>query len=55
MTSFPTIIAYRVKAVGFKMTGFITIMTKLKSFLKKTIGIYIAGRLTKMAFWNVVC
>ena len=55
MTGFPIIIVYRVRAVGFEMTGFIVIITKLRSFFKRTIGIYIASGLTKMAFWSVVC
>ena len=44
ITSFPTIIAYKIKAVGFKMTGLTTAVTKLRSFLKKIIGAYIAGK-----------
>jgi hypothetical protein len=50
MTSFPIIIIYRVKAVSFKMTGFTAAVIKSKSFLKRTIGIYITGRQIKMAF-----
>ena len=44
MTSFPTIIVYKIRAIGFKMTGFTIAMTKLKSFLKRTIGVYIASK-----------
>jgi hypothetical protein len=44
MTSFPTIIAYRVRAVGSKMTSLTAAVIKLKSFLKRAIGVYIAGR-----------
>ena len=44
MTGFPIIIIYRVRAVGFKMTSLIVIITKLRSFLKRTIGVYIASR-----------
>ena len=44
MTGFPTIIIYRVRAIGFKMTGLTTAVIKLRSFLKRIIGAYIAGR-----------
>jgi len=44
MTGFPIIIARRVRAIGFKMTGLTAAMTKLRSFFKRTIGVYIAGR-----------
>ena len=54
MTGFPIIIAYRVRAVGFKITGLTTVVTKLKSFLKKTISTYMAGGQTEMAFWNII-
>ena len=50
ITSFPTIIVYRVKAVGFKITGFTTAIIKLRSFLKRIIGIHIASKQTEMAF-----
>ena len=43
ITGFPIIIACRVKAVGFKMTGLTAAVIKLRSFLKRTIGAYIAG------------
>ena len=43
MTGFPIIIVYRVRVVGFKMTSLIISIIKLRSFLKRTIGIYIAG------------
>jgi hypothetical protein len=55
MTGFPTIIARRVRAVGFEMTGLTAAATKLRSFLKRTIGAHMAGGLTEMAFWSVVC
>ena len=44
MTGFPIIIAYRVRAVGFKITSLTIAATKLKSFLKRTISVYMAGR-----------
>ena len=50
MTSFPIIIVYRVKAVGFKITGLTAAIIKLRSFLKRTIGVYIASKQTEMAF-----
>jgi hypothetical protein len=50
MISFFIIIIYRVRAVGFEITGFIIAITKLRSFLKRTISVYIANGLTKMAF-----
>ena len=50
MTDFPTIIIYRVRAVGFKITGLTAAVIKLRSFLKRIIGMYIASRQTEMAF-----
>ena len=44
ITSFPTIIVYRVRAVSFKITGLTIAITKLRSFLKRTIGAHMAGR-----------
>ena len=44
ITSFPTIIVYRVRAVGFKIIGLTTAIIKLKSFLKRIIGAYIASK-----------
>ena len=44
MTGFPIIIAYRVRAVSFKITGLTIAIIKLRSFLKRTIGVYIAGK-----------
>ena len=44
MTGFPIIIIHRVRAIGFKMTGFTIVIIKLRSFLKRTIGAYMAGR-----------
>ena len=43
MTGFFIIIVYRIKAVGFEITSFIIAVTKLKSFFKRIIGIYIVG------------
>ena len=50
MTGFPTIITYRVRAVGFKITSLTVAVIKLRSFLKRTIGIYIASKQTEIAF-----
>ena len=50
MTNFPTIIACRVRAVNFKITSFTIAIIKLRSFLKRTIGIYMTSRQTEMAF-----
>ena len=50
MTGFPIIITYRVRAVSFKITGLTIAVIKLKSFLKRTISIYIAGRQTEIVF-----
>ena len=50
ITGFPIIIAYRVRVVGFKITGLTTAVIKLRSFLKRTIGVHIASRQTEMAF-----
>ena len=50
ITGFPTIIIYRVRAVGFEITSLTTAATKLRSFLKRIIGVYIAGRQIEMAF-----
>ena len=44
MTGFPLIIIYRVRVISFKMTGLIIAIIKLRSFLKKTIGVYMASR-----------
>ena len=44
ITGFPIIIIYRVRAVSFKMTSLTIVMIKLKSFLKRIINAYIAGR-----------
>jgi hypothetical protein len=54
ITGFPIIITCRVKAVGFKITSLTAAVIKLKSFLKRTIGVYITGEQTEMAFWSVV-
>jgi hypothetical protein len=50
MTNFPIIIAYRVKAVGFKITSFTAAVIKLRSFLKRIISIYITGGQTEIVF-----
>ena len=50
ITNFPIIIAYRVRAVGFKITGLTTAIIKLRSFLKRTISTHIANRQIEMAF-----
>ena len=44
ITNFPTIIIYKVRVVGFKITSFTTATIKLRSFFKRIIGTYIAGR-----------
>jgi hypothetical protein len=44
IASFPTIIIYRVRAIGFKMTGLTIAIIKLRSFLKRIIGAHMAGR-----------
>ena len=44
ITSFPIIIIYRVRVVGFKITGLTATIIKLRSFLKRTIGMYIASK-----------
>ena len=50
ITNFPIIITYRVRAVGFKITSLTAAIIKLRSFLKRTIGVYIASKQTKIAF-----
>ena len=44
ITSLPIIIIYRVRVVSFKITSLTVAIIKLKSFLKRIIGVYIAGR-----------
>jgi hypothetical protein len=44
ITGFPIIITYRVRVVSFKITSLTAAVIKLRSFLKRTIGLYIAGR-----------
>ena len=44
ITGFPTIIARRVRVVSFKITGLTAAAIKLKSFLKRIISAYIAGK-----------
>ena len=50
ITSFPTIIVCRVRAVSFETTGLTVAVIKLRSFFKRTIGVYMAGRQTEMVF-----
>ena len=50
ITGFPIIIVYRVRAIGFKMISLTIAITKLRSFFKRTIGIYIASRQTEIVF-----
>jgi uncharacterized RDD family membrane protein YckC len=54
MTSFPTIIVCRVRVVGFKITGLTTAVIKLRSFLKRTIGIHITSKQIEIVFWSVI-
>jgi hypothetical protein len=44
MTGFPIIIACRVRAVNFKITGLTAAVIKLKSFLKRTISVYMTSK-----------
>ena len=44
MAGFPIIIVCRVRVVGFEITGLTAAIIKLRSFLKRTIGAYMAGR-----------
>ena len=50
ITGFPIIIARRVRAVSFKITGLTIAVIKLRSFLKRIIGAYIAGKQIKIVF-----
>ena len=50
MTGFPIIIIRRVKVVSFKITGLTVAAIKLRSFLKRIISAYIAGRLIEIVF-----
>jgi lipid A disaccharide synthetase len=50
ITGLPIIIACRVRAVSFKITSLTTVVIKLRSFLKRTISIYITGKQTEMVF-----
>jgi len=50
ITGFPIIIVYRVKAVGFKITGFTAAVIKLRGFFKRIIGAYMAGGQTEIVF-----
>ena len=43
ITGFPTIIAYRVRAVGFKITSLTIAVIKLRSFFKRIISAHMAG------------
>ena len=44
ITGFPIIIIYRVRVVSFKITSLTIAVIKLRSFLKRIIGVYMAGR-----------
>jgi len=44
ITGFSIIIAYRVRVVSFKITSLTTAVIKLRSFLKRIISAYIAGK-----------
>ena len=50
MTGFPTLIIYRVRAVGFKITSLTAAIIKLRSFFKRIIGAHITSKQTEMAF-----
>jgi lipid A disaccharide synthetase len=50
ITGFPTIIAYRVRVVNFKMTSLTAAIIKLKGFLKRAISVYIASKQIKIVF-----
>jgi hypothetical protein len=50
ITGFPIIIARRVRVVSFKITSLTIAVIKLKSFLKRVIGVYIASRLIEIVF-----
>ena len=50
ITSFPIIIICRVRVVGFKITSLTAAVIKLRSFLKRTISVYIASKQTEIAF-----
>ena len=50
ITGFPIIIIYRVRAVSFKITGLTAAVIKLRSFLKRIISAYIAGRQIEIVF-----
>jgi lipid A disaccharide synthetase len=50
ITGFPTIIIYRVRAVSFKITSLTTAVIKLRSFLKRTISVYMASRKIEIVF-----
>ena len=44
ITGFPIIIIYRVRVVSFKITSLTVAIIKLRSFFKRIISLYIAGR-----------
>ena len=44
ITGFPIIIIYRVRVIGFEITGLTIAIIKLKSFFKRIIGVYIANK-----------
>jgi len=44
ITSFPIIIIYRVRVVSFKITSLTVAVIKLRSFFKRIISAYMAGK-----------
>ena len=50
ITDLSIIIIYRVRVLSFKITSLTIAVVKLRSFLKKIIGAYIASRQTEIAF-----
>ena len=50
MTGFPIIIIHRVRVVSFKITSLTAAVIKLRSFLKRIIGLYMAGGQIEIAF-----
>ena len=50
ITGFSIIIIYRVRVVSFKITSLTAAVIKLRSFLKRIISLYIAGRQIEIAF-----
>jgi len=50
ITGFPIIIAHRVRAVGFKITGLTAAIIKLRSFFKRTISAHMASKQIEIVF-----